>query len=381
MTHVLQIVKGLDIGGVNGGAERFGIDLALALERQRGYKVSLCIFFKMDSSIAIYWEEKLKKSGISFFYATIWEGNDKFYNYWRGFQTTKRYAKQNKIDIANSHFQLGTIVVLALKFLGLIKIAVRTAHNNPIKEWSSGWYGRIRRDVFSNWIFPLGLDKEIGVSEEIVQQLSAHPGARLMNKQASLIHNAIIFNANKPQPGLVSHQEQIIGTVGRLSLQKNHRLLLLATKLLVSDYPNIKVWIIGDGELRDELVSLVEQLGITRNVVFWGSRQDVYELLSQMTLFVLTSSWEGLPTVVLESMACGIPVVSTDIPGVRELIKHGQNGWIVPGFDPAILAKQVRNVLSNSDILKTISEKAYLDLEKFSIETASKLYDDLYKGL
>jgi glycosyltransferase involved in cell wall biosynthesis len=100
-----------------------------------------------------------------------------------------------------------------------------------------------------------------------------------------------------------------------------------------------------------------------------------------MDLFVLPSIWEGLPTVVMESMACGVPVVATDIPGTRELIRNGVTGWLVPSRDSGALASAILHALGDYEVCKETAARGREAMKGFSIGVVAQNYALLYKRL
>jgi glycosyltransferase involved in cell wall biosynthesis len=140
----------------------------------------------------------------------------------------------------------------------------------------------------------------------------------------------------------------IVGTVGRLTLQKGHRYLLDAWPLVVESYPNAVLIIIGSGELQQDLELQCESLGISQSVVFLGNRwEDLTELFASMDLFVFPSVFEGLGIAVIEAMAMELPVVVSKVDGLRELVNEG-TGQFVPPADSEKLAQAIIALLGDS---------------------------------
>jgi len=152
---VLQLVKGLDIGGLNGGAERFSIDLARSLPKDQ-YDVSICAFFKQETVTEKEWLAQIEQDGIHVFFVSNWTGNNDFRSYLQGVSQLQNSLRSNPYDICHSHFQLGTVTALYLKMTGSVRYAIRTAH--IAFEWEKGWYGWLRQQLFTKWIFPIFLD-------------------------------------------------------------------------------------------------------------------------------------------------------------------------------------------------------------------------------
>jgi glycosyltransferase involved in cell wall biosynthesis len=136
--------------------------------------------------------------------------------------------------------------------------------------------------------------------------------------------------------------------VATLEKHKDHATLLKAVPLVRIMEPSFKLWLVGDGSLRQELVELAGQIEIGDAVEFLGSRRDVPELLGRADLFVLsTTHQEGLGSVLLEALAAGLPVIASDVPACRELLAGGRYGKLVPPQNPAALAEVILALLSS----------------------------------
>lgn len=376
--RILQLVKGLDIGGAHGGAERFGVELSQYLDRDM-FDVSVCAFWKRGGKTESRWLGVLQECGIETFFASEWVGRFDLQMYFRGI---RRIAERfNSVDIIHSHFQVGTLAAIILKQLGKTRFAIRTAHVSL--EWGEGLVPWICRQVFQKWFFPILLDAEVGVSQAIVSRLAHYPGTRLTGKRPRLIHNAICLDAYQNNtarlPSLpLDDQRLIVGSIGRFTRQKGYIYLLQAIPRVLTQVPGLHFILIGDGELRRDLEEKARELGIQDRVLFTGQREDIASLLKSMSLFVLPSLWEGLPTVVLESMACGVPVVATDVPGTDELIHNQVNGILVPPGDPQSLADAIIAVFQQEGFRKRLVEHGQRTVKAFSIVEVASKYKALY---
>lgn len=380
--RILQIVKGLDIGSLHGGAERFAIELSRELKR-RGVDVSVCAFFRTGTQSEKKWLDWLAAAEIPCFSAADWSGANEFRSYFTGIRALHKAVENHPVDICHSHFQLGTIGALWLKSSGLTRRVVRTCH--VTQEWETGLYGWLREQIFSNWAYPLFLDAEVGVSREITKMINSYWGERAFHRKAVHINNAIPSEkslATAPIP-LVDKADgvKIIGTVGRLSEVKGYRYLLEAGQILRNTQLNFQIWIIGDGELREELEAQSNRLGLRDYVRFFGQREDALALMANLDLFVLTSLREGLPTVILESFSQGVPVVATNVSGIRELVEPGKTGWLVPPADPQALASAVLNALQDKTSLTNFSQAGKEAAKQFTIETTAAKYLALYEHI
>lgn len=167
-------------------------------------------------------------------------------------------------------------------------------------------------------------------------------------------------------------------TAGRLTAQKNHHQLLVAFARLLEQGRDVEMHIAGEGPLERELKDLAEELGITARVEFLGLQLNIDERMRAADAFVLASLWEGMPNVIMEAMATGVPVVATDVGGVGELITDGETGLLVEPGTPEALARGMARLMDmESDIYRSLAAQAYNLIDaRFSLtETAGKWRD------
>jgi glycosyltransferase involved in cell wall biosynthesis len=383
---VLVFVKGLDLGGYSGGADLFGVNLACGL-RENGVDVKLCVCYKFNTDAENDLINSLNIKGIIPIF--LLEGFDRprANGYIDAFFELNRYLNNHQIDIIHSHFHIGTLLSIMLKILRKVRWVVRTAHID--QEWKRGWRGFIKQSIIRMLIFvifPLFVDLEAGVSRSTVEGLNNRFVAKLINKHAELIPNAIsvpvdfALKINQKNYSGWQGDHPIIGSVGRLEEQKGYKYLINALPEVIQQYPNIETWIIGDGQLLLELKEQSEILCLGDHIVFWGKQNSIPELLSKMDVFVSSSIYEGLPTVVLEAMVHGVPCVVTDIPGTRDIAQE-KNVVSVPARDSHGLACGINQVLENPSLRKILAENAIKSVNRFSIENISLEYIDAYLRL
>ncbi len=139
--------------------------------------------------------------------------------------------------------------------------------------------------------------------------------------------------------------------VGRLSPEKGHRVLLDAAARMQRDNVEFRIVLVGDGELRGEIEDQAATSGLRDRIQFagWQDHAGVREILSASRALVLASFGEGLPVVIMEAMAMGRPIVSTDVGGIGELVADGETGWLVPPGDPERLAEAMRSAIEAPD--------------------------------
>lgn len=381
-TRILQVISGLDIGGGHGGAERFGLELARALDPDL-FEVSVCAFWRRNTESESYWLNVLKSDGIPVFFNSDWMGKFNTRAYARGVAVLIRKIKEEGFELLHSHFQMGTLASLITKAFTKVKVVIRTAHITL--EWGEGVVAWLMRRSFTDWIFPITLQAEVGVSQAVLDQLESHPGARVQRSKTILIHNAI--NTEFPNDRELEEQqigyrkradEILIGSIGRLTRQKGYRYLLHALQIVLDELPNLKLILIGEGDLTNELKNLAIELGIDEQVDFLGQINNVRPVLDQLDLFVLPSLWEGFPTVILESMAHGIPVIATNIPGSTELVKDQITGWLVEPKSPNQLAQKIYTAITDSSKRDEIVANALDEVRNYDIVKIAEKYERTY---
>ena len=248
-----------------------------------------------------------------------------------------RLIKYYNPDIVHAHMVHANILTRLIKILVPVKKLINTAHN-------SNEGGNIRM-VLYRATHHLA-DVTTNVSNTAVRAFETRKAIPKNGMQT--VYNGVNFNNFKYQPEAKReivvefdlNEEKIILAVGRFNKQKNYPNLLRAIKFLKENYAlDFILLIAGDGELKNKLEELILEFDLSDNVKLLGIRNDISTLMSACDIFVLSSDYEGLPTVLIEALACQSHVISTDVSGAREIISD--YGKIVPINDYKILAKQI----------------------------------------
>ncbi|MFT4974544.1 MAG: glycosyltransferase involved in cell wall biosynthesis [Myxococcota bacterium] len=164
-------------------------------------------------------------------------------------------------------------------------------------------------------------------------------------EQVRIIHNGVTDVPDRADPA--GGAPPIIAMVARMAPPKDHDLLLQALAGVTAPF---QVWLIGDGPGRAEVEAQLERLGLSDRTSLLGVRRDVPALLAQVQLFVLCSRQEGFPLATLEAMRAGLPVIASDVGGVREAVSHGQTGLLVGRGDEQSLRDGLQRLLSDPEL-------------------------------
>jgi glycosyltransferase involved in cell wall biosynthesis len=213
----------------------------------------------------------------------------------------------------------------------------------------------------------------IANSQGAAESLQKHN--RLSREKIRVIYNPVV------SPELLQLAEQplahpwfsdtiypVVLGIGRLTRQKDFPTLLRAFATARRDHP-MRLVIVGDGEERARLCALAQQLGVNQEVLLVGFDPNPYRYMRRASVFVLSSQWEGLPNALIEAMACGAPVVSTDCPsGPREILEDGKWGRLVPVGDSVALAHAILETLARPLLVNPMERAMDFTVEKITEE-------------
>lgn len=215
---------------------------------------------------------------------------------------------------------------MLLATIGLKCRKIVSVRNDPYKEYG---YGIVKR--IANIVFRLA-DGCVFQTKDASEYFS-----KTIQRKSKIIFNPVGKQFYRVKRADDPHN---IITVGRLFPQKNHALLIRAFSKISLEFPEENLIIYGEGDLRHALEELVRKLDLESRVFLPGSASDIPEKLAEAKLFVLSSDYEGMPNALMEAMAVGVPIISTDCPcgGPEMLVRNGVDGILVPCGDVECLA-------------------------------------------
>ena len=235
--------------------------------------------------------------------------------------------------------------------------------NDPAREYA-GWLSRNMADILFK-----KADGVVFQTEEAQKFFSSK-----IQKKSRIIFNQVDSKfyqmINEPGKHMIA--------CGRLSKQKNYTMMLEAFKLVLEQYPDEKLHIYGEGDLKDELQQYAKILGIEASVRFMGFSENMVRNYRSAKLLLMTSDYEGMPNVILEALASSVPVVSTDCPcgGPRMVIENGVNGFLNKTGDVQMFADSIIYLLSHVNELNSMKEKAYYSAKQFAGERVMKEWNN-----
>lgn len=195
------------------------------------------------------------------------------------------------------------------------------------------------------------------------------------NPKVSVIPNPSTFTTES----VSNLYEKKIISVGRLSMPKNYASLIRAFKFVADKHPDWILEIYGDGGQRIELLSLIAKLNLEKHVFLKGFSSNVKEVMTHASIFALSSIFEGFGLVIVEAMACGLPVVSYECPcGPKDIITEGKDGFLVPVNDETALAHRIICLIEDEELRKEMGAAAQEKSKQYSIENIIPLWMNLF---
>ena len=358
MIKVLNIIDSLNAGGAESLLKNFLIEA----KQYDDFKIDVCLLYSKN-----IFKEDLEKNNI-----TVFDLDLKFKYDFTGILKIVSLIRKNNYDIVHVHlFPADLFVAIASLFLPKSIKFIFSEHSVYNRRRSLKVYKPIDCFVYSRY------DKIICVSNQVKLVLNAY--IQGTKNKSVVIKNAIPIDSNFLEIPKIYD----VLFVGRLEDAKGVDVLIKAIAILKQKFNlQIKVAILGDGSKRVYLENLSKQLGVDDEIVFLGVQKDVQSFMASSKVFVLPSRWEGLPMVILEAMANRMPIITTPVGGIAEVIEDGASGILVEPENPEALADKIYELLSSEKLQRSISENAFKKVkEEYSIEGYTQKMLDIYKDL
>ena len=292
-----------------------------------------------------------------------------------------RYLRTAKPKVIISHLNHANVIALVAKQLAFNNTKIVVVEHNTFSVAQSSLFRGHFIPPLMKLLYPKA-DAIVGVSQAVARDLEQ--GLSLAAETVKTIYNPVVDrellakkNNYIGHPWFQSQTIPVILAVGRLTEQKDFPTLLRAFALLRQKIP-ARLLILGEGELRQELEMMVKQLGIAEAVTLPGFVPNPQDYMSKASVFVLSSRWEGLPTALIEAMACGCPVVATDCPsGSKEILAEGKYGKLIPVGDAEALSTALMGTLQNPPQSRLLIDRA----KDFEIQNSVSDYLNLIEDI
>ncbi len=289
-----------------------------------------------------------------------------------GLERARRFAVQlarDRVELIHSWLFIANTYAWAARWGGVGAPLITSARNCK----SQGWGHHLAN------VAAFRASARIVVNSALVGDYIARH-YRAARRRIDVIYNGIDTQRFRP-PTVRAVQPPTVVTVGRLVSQKNPLLFVEAAAQVRQAMPEARFIVVGDGPLRQVMSEQARALGLGDALELAGERRDVERVLSRADAFWLTSSWEGLPNVVLEAMACGVPVVAADVGGTRELLTSGREGFLARPYHVEDFVRYGLTLLRDRELRLAMGAAARRRAEQFSlgrmVEGTQAVYDSV----
>lgn len=274
--------------------------------------------------------------------------------------TFRKYVNTTKPDIILSFLTPYNMLVL-LSTIGLKQSIVVAERTDPRRLLSGGRIMLRIRDVLYR--------RAKGILTQTEYAKSCYKGS--LRLKTSVIYNPIIMEKSYVGRGLRTGKKQLFIAAGRLESVKDHSMMIRAFYQFQSNHPDYKLYIYGEGPLKERLQQEVEKLNLQNNVILAGNSRHVWDEMISAECFLLSSKYEGMSNAMIEAMCLGLPVISTKVAGATDLIENGMNGFLVEVGDSKGMCDKMNQLVSNKELTKKMGQAAvdiyeYLQEDKIS---------------
>lgn len=287
-----------------------------------------------------------------------------------------RLLRRSRTDLIHCHLSLSAVAArLAGRLAG---VPVVYTQHGPL-EFS---HRLSRRANLATWSLQ---DRVVAVSQEVTKSIVHHAGGVV---PVSLVENGVATHHFSPDHGrrletrrelAIAPDAPVVGTVAVFRPQKRLDLWLEVGSRLHAERPDARLLIVGDGPLRDDLTQRAAALGLSRALLFAGLQEDVRPFLDAMDLYLMTSDFEGFPVALLEAMSMGLPVVSTSVGGIVDVLDT-TSGVTTPAGDVNALADAVGLLVGDEDRRRSLGRGARRTiLARFSMERMVRELESIYR--
>jgi len=301
----------------------------------------------------------------------------------RGYKQLKKTIQEGQYDVIHTHTPIAS---------ALVRVACR--RNKDIKViYTAHGFHFYKGASWLNWLFYYPVEKWLSRYTDVLITINKEdyerakrsfkagrieyvPGVGVdVEKYGSVV---VDRKAKRKELGLAEDDFVLVST-GELNDNKNHKTVIQAVHRL--NNPSVKYLICGEGPLKNELLNLVQELGLEHQVMLLGYRTDIIEINHIADVFVFPSFREGLSVALMEAMACGLPVVCSDIRGNRDLIEDGKGGFLVEPKDVAGFAQSIKSLSENSALSKRMGQHNVVRVRDFDTSIVLRHMKDIYKNV
>ncbi len=358
---ILHVITSLTMGG----AEKLISDMVPRMKYDFGFETDILILSNYNDNFTAKLIEKNIK--------VITLKNNRNFSLFSFFEALRH---MKNYDIIHSHLFPANYLVGLSKFFLKNKILITTEHATHNRRRNKNYLRFLEQYIYSKY------DQIITISDKTNENLQNWLNIS-NNDRFSVIDNGIDldkYSMAKPleKSSFMSYSNPfLIAMTGNFRIDKDQATIVRALQYLPE---NIHLLLIGDGSNRNNLVKLTDELSLKERVTFMGFRNDVERILKTIDIAIVSSNWEGFGLVAVEAMAAKIPVIVSDVDGLKQVV--GDGGIVFEKGNSKELASKILELMNNNDYYKNIAEKGFKQAQKYSIEQTVlkylKVYDKLW---
>lgn len=353
---IIQIMPDFGLAGAETMVENLSCSLAA-----EGHDVLVISFFDLHTAIT----ERIENKGIKIEYLGKKRGFDPSI-----ISKMRRIIKAYQPDVIHTHRHVLPYAFLAS--LGLKVKRVHTVHNVAQKEQTKA--GKtINGVLFQHFnVVPVALSEEI---QRTIQEVYGLPDNRI-----PVVFNGIDLSRCIVKESYARKDTFTVLHIGRFMDVKNHELLLRSFARFKEHHSDARLQLLGDGELKENMMQLAGQLNITDAVEFAGLQSNVYPWLHNADVFILPSKFEGMPMTLIEAMGTGLPIIASDVGGIPDMLMDQKDALLIAPKEENILVA-LESIYSDEEKRKRLGRNAWDKSAVFSAITMAKKYADIYENI
>lgn len=318
----------------------------------------------------------------------IWENIDFSRNplskeIFKSYKQIYKYIKENKFDLIHVNTPIASF---------LTRLAAKKQNISPIIYTAHGFHF-FKGAPIQNWFIYYPLEKMASKWSDAIITMNKEDydisKLKFNNKRCNTYHingigvdfkKYVSLKANDSMRKKldIESNDLVLSIIGEINKNKNQKQIIDALINLRSKYDNIKLLIVGDGDMYQDISSYIEEKNAKDYIKILGFRRDVPEILSLSDIVISCSYREGLPKNIIEAMISKSAIICTDVRGNRDLVTHMENGILVPVNDSEQMSKAIELLYTDRELLKVMSEKSYMLAREYSLDKVLGQMEDIY---
>lgn len=357
----------------------------IKLLQSMGYEVHVACNFEKGNSCSFdkiqMLKELLNKLNVKYFQINFERNILKLGNNLKAYKEVKKLLIENKYKFLHCHSPIGGVVGRIAGYKTQTKV-IYTAHGfhffkgAPLINWLLYYPIEKYLSKYTDILITINQEDYKKAQTFYAKKVKSIPGVGIDTEK---IKNIVVDKKKKREELGLTEENIVLLSVGELNKNKNHSIVIKALSKLNNS--NIHYLICGQGKLKEELLNLIKKLNLERNVKLLGFRKDVYELCKISDIFIFPSKREGLGLAALESMCSGLPLISSNIHGIKDYSVDKKTGYCIDNFDINKFEKAIEKLTYDRELRQKMGNYNKKMAEKFDIRNIEEKMKKIYIGV